>query len=294
MKPAAFKYVDVAEEGALAAALAENGDEARVLAGGQSLVPMMNFRIVLPAVLIDINRVDTLSYIDVGGETLKVGALTRHAMLEDSTEVSQRCPLLAKAVRYVAHRAVRNRGTTGGSLALAYPGAEIPLVCMTLAADVRLNSSRGERSLPMHAFLTGALDTTLEVDEYIRGIEIRLPPAHCAASFVETSRRHGDFAIAAAAAVVGRDATGQVNYVRAGVSGGTGAPIRLTALEGRLDKQSPTDAMLNEAAHEAVADLEVFGDHHYPGDYRRHLLRVVLYRALGEAAGIETKVRHVR
>jgi CO/xanthine dehydrogenase FAD-binding subunit len=293
MKPAAFKYVDVADETELAAALAESGDEARVLAGGQSLVPMMNFRIVSPTVLIDINRVGTLSYIDVGRSTLKIGALTRHAMLEDSPAVAQRCPLLAKAVRHVAHRAVRNRGTTGGSLALAYPGAEIPLVCMTLAADIYLRSKRGERSMPADMFLTGALDTALQADEYISGVEIALPPVHSVASFVETSRRHGDFAIAAAAAVVGRDAAGGISYIRAGVSGGTGAPIRLTALEGHLAKLTPTEAMLHNAAHEAVADLEVFGDHHYPEDYRRHLLYAALYRALGEASGIETKARHV-
>jgi carbon-monoxide dehydrogenase medium subunit len=214
-------------------------------------------------------------------------------MLEDSPEVAQRCPLLAKAVRHVAHRAVRNRGTTGGSLALAYPGAEIPLVCMTLAADIALRSKGGERSMPADMFLTGSLDTALQADEYIGGVEIALPPAHSVASFVETSRRHGDFAIAAAAAVVGRDAAGGISYVRAGVSGGTGAPIRLTALEDQLAKQTPSDAMLHNAAREAVADLEVFGDHHYPEDYRRHLLYAALYRALGEASGIETKARHV-
>src|SRR5262249_32977197 len=142
-------------------------------------------------------------------------------------------------------------------------------------------------------FLTGSLDTALQADEYIGGVEIALPPARSVASFVETSRRHGDFAIAAAAAVVGRDAAGGISYIRAGVSGGTGAPIRLTAVDARLAKQPPSDAMLQNAAREAVARLEVFGDHHYPEDYRRHLLYAALYRALGEASGIETKARHV-
>jgi aerobic carbon-monoxide dehydrogenase medium subunit len=147
--------------------------------------------------------------------------------------------------------------------------------------------------MPADMFLTGSLDTALQADEYISGVEIALPPVHSVASFVETSRRHGDFAIAAAAAVVGRDAAGGISYIRAGVSGGTGAPVRLTALEGHLAKQTPSDAILQNAAREAAADLEVFGDHHYPEDYRRHLLYAALYRALGEVSGIERKVRRV-
>lgn len=219
MKPAPFKYIEAGDENELVVALADAGDDARLLAGGQSLVPMMNFRIVSPEVLIDINPIDALSYIDCSPDTLRIGALTRHAMLEDSELVSGRCPLLAKAIQHVAHRAVRNRGTTGGSLALAYPGAEIPLVLMTLGAEVHLNSNNGERSVPMQDFVVGALDTTLAEGEYIRAVEIRLPPPESAASFVETSRRHGDFAIGAAAVIAACDGDGRLSYVRAGISG---------------------------------------------------------------------------
>lgn len=282
MKPASFKYVEATDETALSAVLTEHGADARLLAGGQSLVPMMNFRIVAPEVLIDINRVDTLSYIDCDAETVRIGSLTRHAALEDSIDVARCCSLLSLAVRNVAHRAVRNRGTLGGTLALAYPGAEMPLALMTLGAEIRLISQRGERHLPMQDFVVGALETALADDEYIGGAEIRLPPANSVASFIETTRRHGDFAIGAAAVVIGCDDAGKLNYVRAGVSGGTGAPIRLMRFESILADLDSKGAV-DEAIRDTIADIEVFGDHHYPEDYRRHVLGAVLQRALGDA-----------
>jgi CO/xanthine dehydrogenase FAD-binding subunit len=283
MKPAPFKYVEVTDEAALASALADEGGDAHILAGGQSLVPMMNFRIVAPAVLIDVNRINSLDYLECGDVMLRIGALTRHATVEDSDDISRHCPLLAHAVRHVAHRAVRNRGTLGGSLALAYPGAEMPLALVTLGAEVELASARGTHRVAADEFIVGALDTTLAADEYIRGVEIRLPPRQAAASFVETSRRHGDFAIGAAAVIAARDGQGKLDYVRAGVSGGTGAPIRLETIEESLPDNAEDQGALSEAAHAAIATVEVFGDHHYPEDYRRHVLQAVLTRALGDA-----------
>lgn len=285
MKPAPFKYIEAADEKALKTALADSGDDARLLAGGQSLVPMMNFRVVSPAVLIDINRISALSYIDCNNETLRIGALTRHAMLEDSEAILLSCPLLSEAVHHVAHRAIRNRGTIGGTLALAYPGAELPLALVTLGAGVHLCSQRAERRMHIEDFIVGALDTALTEDEYIRNVEIRLPPVGSAASFVESARRHGDFAIAAAAAVAGRDPQGRLNYMRAGVSGGTGAPKRLSRLEDAVIGGKGRDDAIAEAACDAIGTLEVFGDHHYPEDYRRHVLRGVLQRALKDAIG---------
>lgn len=279
MKPAPFKYLDVSDEDELVQALAEYGDDATLLAGGQSLVPMMNFRVVTPAVLIDLNRLDGLGRAELSGNTLHIGALTRHAAIEDSTDVAVRCPLLAQAVKHVAHRAVRNRGTAGGSLALAYPGAEIPLALMTLDADVTLVSRQGERKVGIRDFVLGALDTALSPDEYIRSIEVTLPPSGAVASFVETTRRHGDFAIGAAAAVAKRDEAGKLIYLRAGVSGGTGAPIRLTKFE---DTVAASGALL-DACRDAIDEIEVFGDHHYPEDYRRDVLSAVLQKALGQA-----------
>jgi CO/xanthine dehydrogenase FAD-binding subunit len=283
MKPASFKYIQADCEAALLAALSAHGGEAHLLAGGQSLVPMMNFRIVSPSVLIDLNRIDALSFVRSDGNTLRIGALTRHAMLEDSDDVAKGCPLLHDAIKHVGHRAVRNRGTMGGSLALAYPGAEIPLVFITLSAEICLGSARGERRVPAAEFVLGALDTSLAEDEYIKSADICLPPASSKASFVEASRRHGDFAIAASAVVVDRGSDGRISYVRAAVSGGIGTPVRLDLVECGLADKMPRDAVLADLTREAIAGIEVFGDHHYPEDYRRHLLQAVLQRALTEA-----------
>jgi CO/xanthine dehydrogenase FAD-binding subunit len=279
MKPAPFKYLEAADEDALVQALSDYGDDAAMLAGGQSLVPMMNFRIVTPTVLIDLNRLEALSHAECNGSTVYIGALTRHATIEDSADIAAKCPLLAQAIKHVAHRAVRNRGTAGGSLALAYPGAELPLALMTLGADVVLASRQGKRKIAIRDFILGALDTALSPQEYIRSIEVALPPPKCAASFVETTRRHGDFAIGAAAVVAGRDGAGKLTYLRAGVSGGTGAPIRLTRLE---DAVAAGDA-ISDACHDAIGEIEVHGDAHYPEDYRRDVLIAVLNKALDQA-----------
>lgn len=283
MKPAAFKYVEADSEAELIAALAQYGDEARLLAGGQSLVPMMNFRIVTPAVLIDLNPVSSLSYLKTAAGELTIGAMVRHSMIEDSADVTEHCPLLRAAIGHVAHRAVRNRGTIGGSLALAYPGAEIPLILVTLGADICLNSVRGERNMRADEFIRGALDTALAEDEYIKSAQIRLPPSSAKSSFIEVSRRHGDFALAAAAVVVDLARASAVTYARVAVSGGTGAPVRLAGLEQALTGTIPKAEALADMAGDAIAPIEVFGDHHYPEDYRRHLLRAALQRALNDA-----------
>jgi CO/xanthine dehydrogenase FAD-binding subunit len=290
MKPASFKFVEATDEESLASILSESGIDARLLAGGQSLVPMMNFRLVSPEVLIDLNGVRSLEFVDCDERTLRIGSLTRHATIEDSEEIFRRCPLLTKAVRKVAHRAVRNRGTMGGTLALAYPGAEIPLALMTLGADVFLRSHRGERRVPISDFIRGALDTAIEDDEYIGCVEVHMPPKGSSASFIEASRRHGDFAIGAAGVVATHDGHGRLAYLRAGVSGGVGSPVRLPQLEQATVEADGEQKVVIEAIHEAIDRLEVFGDHHYPEDYRRHVLRGVLLRALTNAIG---EKRHV-
>jgi CO/xanthine dehydrogenase FAD-binding subunit len=175
--------------------------------------------------------------------------------------------------------------------ALAYPGAEIPLALMTLDAEVCLRSHRGERRMPISGFIRGALDTALADDEYIGCVEVRLPPVGSSASFVEASRRHGDFAIGAAGVVAARDAQGRLAYLRAGVGGGTGSPVRLSQLEQAVVEADGAERAVAEAVQEAIGRLEVFGDHHYPEEYRRHVLRGVLLRALTDAIG---EVRHAQ
>ena len=284
MKPAPFKYVQPADEDAVVAALAEHGGDVCLLAGGQSLVPMMNFRVVSPAVLVDLNVLPTLDFVRSDGDTLHIGALTRHATVEDSATIAQTCPLLRDAVRHVAHRTVRHRGTLGGTLALAYPGAETPLALVALGAEVELRSVRGVRTTPVSDFIRGGLDTTRKDDEYIRSVRMNVPPASSRSSFIEVSRRHGDFAIAAAALVLDTASDGRITFIRAAVSGGTGAPRRLAGLEAALEGHTLGSSQEAAAIREAIDNIEIDGDPHYPEAYRRHLLNTVLRRALADVA----------
>ena len=292
MKPAPFRYLAPRSEDELIATLKDHGAEARLLAGGQSLVPMMNFRVATPSVLVDINGVPGLSFIDLNADGIELGALTRHAMLEDSDAVRMRLPLVTEAMGRLAHRAVRNRGTMGGSLALAYPGAELPLLFVTLGAELALRSPRGTRLVPAEKFIRGALETALADDEFIRSARIPLPPAQAGTAFVEASRRHGDFALAAAAAVIELDAGGRVRVAHAGVTGGTAVPLRLRGAEQALVGQLPVKDVIEELARTAVAAIEVDSDAHYPAGYRKLLLQTMLQRAL-ETAAQRAGSRHV-
>jgi carbon-monoxide dehydrogenase medium subunit len=292
MKPAPFRYLAPRDEAELVSALREHGGDARLLAGGQSLVPMMNFRVVAPSVLIDINGVRTLSFVEWQSEAVEIGALTRYAMLEDSKDIADRMPLLSAAMGQVAHRAVRNRGTMGGSLALAYPAAELPMLFVTLGAELRLRSARGERRVPASEFILGPLDTLLADDEFIHSARLPALPRGAGSAFIEVSRRYGDFALAAAAAVVDLDASGRVQHIRAGLTGGTGCPIRLSDVEQALMGQVPTNPLVEDTSLAAVDSIEVENDRHYPAGYRRLLLRTVLQRALDTAAA-RAEARHV-
>ena len=293
MKPAAFEYVAPRSEDELLALLSEYGGDARLLAGGQSLVPMMNFRVVSPAVIVDINRIGTLGFINHDAGAIHVGALTRHATLEDSAELRAALPIAAEAVGYLAHRAVRNRGTIGGSLALAYPNAELPLLLTVLDAEIRLRSKSGERRLPIGEFISGPLDTVLAEDEYIHSALLPLPPRAAGTAFIEVSRRHGDFALAAAAAVVDLDQNGRVRGVQAAVSGGQGFPVRVGDAEAALIGRAIAPKLIEDVARAAIEALEVESDPQFPSGYRRLLLTTVLQRAL-ETAAQRGGQRHVQ
>jgi len=284
MKPAAFKYLAPRSEDELLAVLSEHGGDARVLAGGQSLVPMMNFRVVSPAVIVDINQIKTLSFIKHSADSIEVGALTRHATLEDSAQVRAELPIAREAIGYLAHRAVRNRGTMGGSLALAYPNAELPLLFVALGAELRLRSKSGERRLPVARFISGPLDTLLEEDEFIHSAQLPVLPRSAGTAFIEVSRRHGDFALAAAAAVVDVDDSGRMRSVQAAVSGGQGFPIRVGGAEAALTGEQVASFSFEDVARAAIESLEVEGDAQFPAGYRRLLLTTVLQRALETAA----------
>ncbi len=283
MKPAAFDYIAPHSEAELLAALSQHGGDARILAGGQSLVPMMNFRVATPAVLIDINGLSALRFLTVGDSAIAVGALARHAMLEDCETLRSVLTLIPEAMGHLAHRAVRNRGTMGGSLALAYPHAELPLLFVTLGARLRLRSTKGEREIAASDFIVAPLSTVLGDDEFIHSAHIPRPPESAGTAFVEVARRHGDFALAAAAAVVDLARDGRIREIKLGLSGGLGVPHRVGGVEQSLCDQRPTPALIEDAARAAVAALDVDDEPRLPEGYRRHLLGTVLQRAV-EAA----------
>lgn len=284
MKPASFKYLAPRSEDELLGLLAEHGGDARLLAGGQSLVPMMNFRVVSPAIILDINRIPSLAFIKKGAGSTEVGALTRHASFEDSVQIRAELPIACEAIGYLAHRAVRNRGTMGGSLALAYPNAELPLLFTVLGAEMLLRSRRGDRCLPIGEFITGPLNTALEEDEFIHAARLPVPASSAGMAFVEVSRRHGDFALAAAAAIVDLDNNGAVRTVQAAISGGEGAPVRVGSAEAALLGEMLRENLIENVARAAIEDMEVEGDTQFPAGYRRLLLTTMLQRALETAA----------
>ncbi len=292
MKPAPFAYLAPRSEDELLAALAQHGGDARILAGGQSLVPMMNFRVATPSVLIDINGLTSLSFLTLEDDTIAVGALARHAVLEDSEPLRLRLPLVAEAVGNLAHRAVRNRGTMGGSLALAYPNAELPLLLVTLGARLRLRSPRGDREVAASDFIVAPLSTVLGDDEFIHSASMPCPYTTAGSAFIEVARRHGDFALAAAAAVVDLGSDGRVRDVKLGVSGGQGVPSRLAAAERTLRHQKPTAALVEEVIRAAIAALDVDDEPRFPAGYRRLLLTTVAQRSL-ETAIERAEQRHV-
>ena len=292
MKPAPFRYARAGSLAEAIALLAEAPGDTKLLAGGQSLVPMLNMRLVRPAVLVDVNGLRELTGITPTPEGgLRIGALTRHAELTASPAVIERAPLLAEAARHVGHAAIRNQGTLGGSLAHADPAAELPAALLALDARVHVTGSRGAREIAANAFFLGLLTTALEPDDILTAIEIPAPPPGW--GFVEIARRPGDFALAGVAVVVrrhpltlpslprGGEGIGAVRVVGFGIGD---RPLRLIGAErvlagGRLDAEAAA-----RAGAAAGADCDPPSDVHGSAEYRRHLATVLVERALLLAA----------
>jgi len=281
MKPAPFDYAapDSLEE---ALALARRyGQDGKVLAGGQSLVPLLNMRLARPAVLIDLNRIRTLDYIRHRRE-VRIGAMTRQRTVERSPLVQERLPLLAEAIRYVGHPQIRNRGTVGGSLAHADPAAELPAVLAALGGRVVLRSARGTRTLDPDAFFLGYLTTALQPDELL--VEVRLPAHdHLGTAFLEVARRHGDYALAGVAAVVAWDG-GRARDVRLAFTGVGGVPVRVAEAEAAARDTALPDRVLLEISRIVSARLDPETDIHATAEYRKHVAGVLAERALRIAA----------
>lgn len=281
MKPAPFEYVRPGSVEEAIAALVDGGEDAKPLAGGQSLVPAMNFRLARPARLVDLAGIDELRGVEgsaAGG--LRIGAMTRQRAVERSALVAERSPLLAETMPWIAHPQIRNRGTVGGSLAHADPAAELPAVMAVLDAEFVLRGPDGVRRVPAREFYVGLFTTALGPHELL--VEIELPPAAPGTRFAfeEVSRRHGDFALAGVAVAVRRTEDGAVEAAAIGlVSVGDGPVLSVEGARALVGRRLTADAAAEAAAATADA-LDPPGDIHASPDYRRHLARVLTRRAL--------------
>jgi CO/xanthine dehydrogenase FAD-binding subunit len=286
MKAAPFDYVRADSIEQALDVLQEQGDEAKLLAGGQSLVPMMAMRLVRPAVLVDINRIAELKTIATAPQAVTMGAGVRQREVEDSAELGALLPLVRKALRWVGHQQTRNRGTVGGSLAQADPSAELPLAALVLGAWLHLQSQKdGARVLDAQDFFLGPMFTALGDTECLLAIDWPVwAGTRRAAAFEETAIRQGDFAMASAACQIQLDDAGQVNRVSLGLGGVSGTPLVFPALAQQLVGQRLTPALAQEVAQAAVRECDPGSDMHAGAEYRRHLAAVLLARVLQQAA----------
>jgi carbon-monoxide dehydrogenase medium subunit len=282
MKPAKFDYHAPADVDEALALLTRYGGDAKVLAGGQSLVPLLNFRLSRPAALVDLNRIQALAYIRAHDGEVRLGAMTRQRTIEFSPVIAERVPLLTEATRLVGHLPIRSRGTIGGSLAHADPSAEYPTVLVALGGSVVARGPRGERVLGAGELFQSYLTTSLEADEIL--VEVRLPamPAGAGYAFEELARRHGDFALVGIAAVITR-AGARCTMARLATAGTGPVPLRLRAAEEILERDGLGDAAIEAAARRATELVNPDADLHASADYRRHLTGVLTGRAIKRA-----------
>ena len=284
MKPAPFEYhaPDSIEEAL--AFVRDLGDEAKLLAGGQSLVPAMNFRIVQPTALIDLNRIKELDYLRQDENCLHIGAMTRERILELDPVIAEKFPLLNEAMQYVAHPQIRNRGTIGGSLANADPAAELPVLMLALDARMQIRSAVAQRWVDAHNFFSGMFTTDLGSGEMLVEIELPSQPAHTGWSFMEVAPRAGDYALMGVAALVtldeqGKCQSGKLVYLNAG-----DGPVDAKHTASLLHKEIISDVLIDDAAAMASEqEIHPFGNIHASPEFQRHLAKVLTKRALQQA-----------
>jgi CO/xanthine dehydrogenase FAD-binding subunit len=282
MKPPVFDYVAATSIDMAVAALAGAAGEAKILAGGQSLVPMLNFRLLRPSLLVDINRIAGLGYIEDSGNSIRVGALTRHFQLETSALIARHLPVLSCAMTQVAHLAIRNRGTIGGSLSHADPAAELPMLALLLDAELHIASASGKRTVAARDFFLDALTVALGADELV--CEIVLPKLLPGTGwgFEEVSRRHGDFAVAAVTATL-TVAGGAITQARIALTGVGPIALRAAEAEALLVGHALEPNLAGRAIEAVRSAIAPQSDLHASSDYRRHLAGVLTGRALAAA-----------
>lgn len=284
MKPPPFAWVRADSVDAALDHLGRHGDDARVLAGGQSLVPLLNFRLARPSVLVDLAHVTELSFIRSDDGRLAIGAMTRQRELERSDLAGRSCPLLARCLRHVGHLQIRNRGTVGGSIAHADPAAELPAVAVALDADVTVAGSGGRRTIPAGEFFLGPLTTALEPGELVVALSVPVRPGALTA-FREVARRAGDFALAGVAASMEVDAKGVVSRASLAALGVAGTPVRLAAAGRALEGRPLGSEAGREAASAAAGEVDPHADVHADGEYRRQLVATLVSRCVKDLSG---------
>ena len=285
MKPPAFDYAAPATLADATALLAAHDGEAKLLSGGQSLVPLLNMRLARPAVLVDLAKVPDLDYVRVDGDGLVIGAMTRQRTVELAPVVRERHPLLHAGMLLIAHPQNRNQGTVGGSVAHADPAAELPALALALDATMHAAGPDGERTIAAADFFLTYLTTSLGTAEVLTAVRFPLLPARTGWSIVELARRHGDFALAGVIALVTREDGGRCAAARLVLFGVGATPIRARAAEDLLAGERLDPATCARAAARAATDLEEpLTDVHASSEYRRDLSRVLAGRALAEAA----------
>jgi len=284
-----FDYVAPATIGQALDLLAERRDDAKVLAGGQSLVPLLNYRLARPRVVVDVNALP-LGDVRLRDGRLSLGALTRHATLVESPDVARACPLLAEAAALIGNVRVRTLGTLGGSVVHADPAAELPMALVALDARLGIASCDGRRTVAAAEFFTGSLTSALGTDELVTDVDVPVAP-DMGWAVEELSRRAGDFAIVAVAALVRLDARGRVDDARLALGGVGPTPIRVPAAEDTLRGTEPTAERIAHAAETACGAVEPLGDAFVSAAYRRLLVGVLARRALTRAAGRALEAR---
>ncbi len=282
MKPPPFRYYDPATLDE-AVSLVGTLENAKLLAGGQSLMPMLNMRFVLPDHVIDLNRVAELDFIRDEGSRLRVGAMTRQRDLEFSPLIAAKAPIIQAALEHVGHRQTRNRGTLGGSLCHLDPAAELLTVAMTLDAGLTVRGPSGERRLSIAELPLGFMTPSIELDEILIGVEFPAQPAGHGYGFAELARRHGDFAIASAAAILHFDAGGRIIHAALTLGGVAVTPVRMNDIERYLIGELPSEALFADRCR-TCAEVEAMGDALVTPAYRQMIAPVMARRALMQAA----------
>jgi carbon-monoxide dehydrogenase medium subunit len=284
MKPAPFRYVAARTVEQALQLKAEFGDEARFLAGGQSLVPTMNFRLTQPAMLIDVNPLAELAGVETrAGDRIRIGALTRYRDLERDPATARNLPLIHEALPHIAHPQIRNRGTIGGNLAHADPASEMPAIVVALGGRLRAQSQKGERWIEAADFFVGALTTALEADEMLMEVELPTAPARSGACFIEVSRRRGDFALIGVAATIRLDEEGRCAEARIGLCNAGEVPIFAAEASESIAGRAVGAAEIKQAADLVQGAIDPGGSVHASKEYQRHLAGVLTARALATA-----------